>query len=191
MGGGLFISPTRTDYTQGDLEATDNPLDLAIMGKGFLAVDDHGSTRLTRAGNLTLDRSGNLILDNGTGEKVLDKDMKPITLDPRHPGQVAVDGAGTITQNGVPLTQLALLDVSDQSKLIKRGSDLLDPSQAGDLQAATGSVHGGYLERSNVDPATELTHLMDAQRQLEANANMIRYQDETLGLAVQSVGKLS
>jgi flagellar basal-body rod protein FlgG len=52
-------------------------------------------------------------------------------------------------------------------------------------------IRSGHLERANVDPATELTQLMDAQRQLEANANMIRYQDETLGHAVNELGKLT
>ena len=45
-------------------------------------------------------------------------------------------------------------------------------------------------ERANVDPATELAALMDTQRQLEANANMIRYQDQTLSKLVNEVGKI-
>jgi flagellar basal body rod protein FlgG len=47
-----------------------------------------------------------------------------------------------------------------------------------------------FVERSNVDPTLELTQLMDAQRQLEANANMIRYQDQTMGKLVNEVGKI-
>jgi flagellar basal-body rod protein FlgG len=51
-------------------------------------------------------------------------------------------------------------------------------------------LRNGFVERSNVDPATELTTLMETQRQLEANANMIRYQDQTLGRCVNDVGKI-
>ena len=52
-------------------------------------------------------------------------------------------------------------------------------------------MRSGFIERSNVDPATELTELMDAQRQLEANANMIHIQDETLDKLVNDVGRVS
>jgi flagellar basal body rod protein FlgG len=48
-----------------------------------------------------------------------------------------------------------------------------------------------FIERANVDPAIELSDLMETQRQLEANANMIRYQDQTLGRLVNEVGKIS
>ncbi|MBV8781664.1 MAG: flagellar hook basal-body protein, partial [Phycisphaerae bacterium] len=112
IGGGLLSSPTRTDFTQGEFEVSDNPLDVAIQGKGFVAVDDHGSTRLTRAGNLTLDKDGNLILDNGANDRVLGKDMKPITLDPTHPGQVSISAQGEINQNGKLLATLGMFDVA-------------------------------------------------------------------------------
>ena len=51
-------------------------------------------------------------------------------------------------------------------------------------------MHGSFLEHANVEPATELADLMDAQRQLEANANMIRYQDQTLSRLVNDVAKI-
>ncbi len=58
------------------------------------------------------------------------------------------------------------------------------------LREAAGSVRSQSLERSNADSTTELAALMDAQRQLEANANMIRYQDQTLARLVNDVGKI-
>ena len=57
------------------------------------------------------------------------------------------------------------------------------------IQKARG-LHEQLIERSNVEPANELTLLMEAQRQLEANANMIRYQDQTLSRLVNDVGKI-
>ena len=53
-----------------------------------------------------------------------------------------------------------------------------------------GVVRSGFVERSNVDPATEMVRLIEAQRQLEANANMIRYQDQATGRLVAEVGKI-
>ena len=55
----------------------------------------------------------------------------------------------------------------------------------------TGMLRSGFVERANVDPAVELTHLMDAQRQLEANANMIRFQDQAMSRLVNDVGKIT
>jgi flagellar basal-body rod protein FlgF len=191
IGGGLFVSPTGVDMSQGDLEATGNNLDLAVVGKGFFAVDNHGKPELTRDGKLTMDRDGNLILDNAAGQKVLGADMKPIVLDSSQIGKTTIDGSGNVTQNGKLGGRVGLFDVSDPTKLVSKGGNVIDYSKAGDLKNADGLIRSQFTERANVDPAIELTHLMDAQRQLEANANMIRYQDETLGKAVTDVGKLS
>ena len=59
------------------------------------------------------------------------------------------------------------------------------------LKPAAGTMRSEFIERANVDPMTEMAQLMDAQRQLEANANMIRYQDQTLGRLVNDVGKIT
>jgi flagellar basal-body rod protein FlgG len=138
-----------------------------------------------------LDRAGNVIMDNSTGQPVLGSDMKPLVLDPAQMNQTAISQTGQITQNGKLAGTVGLFDVPDPTKLVNKGGNIIDSSQAGDLQPASGSMRSQFTERSNVDPAIELTHLMDAQRELEANANMIRYQDETLGKAVTDVGKLS
>ena len=191
IGGGLLLSPTGVDPTQGELESTGNALDLAVMGKGYFAVSDHGKTSLTRDGKFILDRNGNLIVDNAEGQQVLGKNMQPIVLDPSKISQTTIGANGEITQAGKLAATVGLFDVSDPTKLVPKGGNIIDYSQAGDLQGATGTLRSQFSERSNVDPATELTQLMDAQRQLEANANMIRYQDETLGKAVTDVGKLS
>jgi flagellar basal-body rod protein FlgG len=191
IGGGLLLSPTGVDTTQGELESTGNPLDLAVMGKGYFAVSDHGKTALTRDGKFILDRNGNLIVDSAEGQQVLGKNMQPIVLDPAKISQTTIGGNGEITQNGKLAATVGLFDVSNPAKLVPKGGNIIDYSKAGDLQDATGIMRSQFSERSNVDPATELTQLMDAERQLEANANMIRYQDETLGKAVTDVGKLS
>jgi flagellar basal-body rod protein FlgG len=191
IGGGFLVSPTGLDLSQGDLEATGNTLDLAVVGKGFFAVDDHGKTELTRDGKFIMDRDGNVIVDNATGQHVLGADMKPLVLDPSRIAQTTINASGEITQNGKLSGQVGLFDVSDPTKLVNQGGSILDYSQAGDLKSADGSIRSQFTERASVDPAVELTHLMDAQRQLEANANMIKYQDETLGKAVTDVGKLS
>ena len=187
LGGGIFASPTSIDTAQGDLEPG-NPLDVAIEGNGFFSVADPNGGRLTRDGRFAVNRAGQLVLTTG-GQNVLSQNGAPITVDPHQP--ITIGSDGEVSQAGHPVAQLGLFDVADRSQLRKRGGTLLSYPSTTTLIPATGALHAGFVERANVDPATELTHLMDAQRQLEANANMIRYQDETLSHLVNDVGKIS
>jgi flagellar basal body rod protein FlgG len=87
------------------------------------------------------------------------------------------------------VARIGLFSVPEPKKLRKMGGSLLDNGRQ-KLQSGGGALRQGYLERSNVEPAVELTQLMDAQRQLEANANMIRFQDQMLSRLVNDVGKI-
>jgi flagellar basal-body rod protein FlgF len=189
LGGGILATPTLVDTHQGDLEPTSNPLDVAIKGDGYFAVIDGKDKHLTRDGRFMMNRNGDLILSTEQGNQVVDDKGKPITLDTGAP--VLIAGNGDITQNGVTVAKIGLYGVPDPSKFTKQGGTMLaypDPSQ---LRPATGTLHSGYQERSNVDPTIELAQLMDTQRQLEANANMIKYQDSMLQRLVNNVGKIS
>ena len=188
LGGGIFVSPTTFDSRQGELDPTGNALDVAIEGDGYFAVRDRGESRLTRNGQFAVDRAGRLILSNAEGQPVLDPAGRPIRLAPGLPTTIAADG--TITQAGQPAGRVGLFDVADRRQLLKRGGSLLaHPGQS--LVPGAGALRSGFVEGANVDPATELAELMETQRQLEANANMIRYQDQTLGRLVNEVGKIS
>jgi flagellar basal body rod protein FlgG len=191
IGGGLFCSPTMLDSSQGELERTGNNLDVAILGKGFFAVQDKDqATRLTRDGRFMLDEQGNLILSNASASRVLDAEGQPINLPGHVASAVEISPDGTISAHGQSIGKLGVFQVADESKLVKEGGGLLRGPGAKDLQAVDPTLRNGFVERSNVDPATELTTLMETQRQLEANANMIRYQDQTLGRCVNDVGKI-
>jgi flagellar basal body rod protein FlgG len=137
---------------------------------------------------MVLDRSGRLVLSNNLAEAVLDNKQKPIVLGTTAPVSFALDG--TIAQNGKTVAKLGLFNVSDGSQLQKDGGTLLGIPDGAALSEAQPSVHSGFIEHSNVDPSTELTALMDTQRQLEANANMIHIQDETLDKLVNDVGRI-
>lgn len=187
LGGGTLVMPNHIDLEQGALEETGAPLDVAIEGNGFFAVDEGGQTRLTRDGRFQVNRDGSLVLPDG--QKVLDDKFRPITLAPDAP--TTIDQSGEITQNGQVAGRIGLFDVPDRAALTKVGGNLLSYPDRGQIRAASGSLHNGFLERSNADPTTELTELMDTQRQLEANANMIRAQDATLQRLVNDVGKIS
>lgn len=187
LGGGMLSMPTSTDFEPGPIEQTGSPLDVAIQGKGFFATLDGDKVRLTRDGSFFVSREGTLV--RGSGQPILDASQHPITLAPDAPTKIASDG--TISQAGQVVAKLGVFQVADRSTLTKLGDGLFAPADPADLQASDDPVRGEYLEQSNVDPSTEMVELMDAQRQLEANANLIRTQDSTLQRLVNDVGKIS
>lgn len=188
LGGGMFMMPTRIDMSQGGLESSSNPLDLAIEGDGFFAVQSEGKTRLTRDGRFMLDRGGYLVRANSKGEKVLDSKSRPIQLDGT--ADLSISDSGSISQRGEVVAKLGLFDVPDRARLTKVGATMLGYENTKSMTPAAGKVRAQFLERSNVDPATEMVQMIDAQRQLEFNANMIRFQDQALGRLVNEVGKI-
>jgi flagellar basal-body rod protein FlgF len=190
VGGGLLAASTLVDPSPGEIEPTGNNLDIAIQGTGFLAVSSKGQTHLTRNGQMIINRSGQLALSNNPNQAILDYRQKEIAVDSNYPITISTDG--TLTQNGKNIDRLGLFTIADTSQLSKDGGTLLGlPAKGGQLQTATPTVRSGFIERSNVDPALELTDLMDTQRQLEANANMMHIQDETLDKLVNDVGRIS
>jgi flagellar basal body rod protein FlgG len=136
-----------------------------------------------------IDDDGKLILAH-SGEQVLDVKRKPIVLDGKLSGKTEIGKDGQITQDGFPAARIGVFDVADTAQLKKHGQMMLDHPNIQALPVASAQLRSGSVERANVDPTTELASLMDAQRQLEANANMIRYQDAMLGKLVNEVGKI-
>lgn len=190
LGGGVSAAATYVDLSGGELEHTNNPLDLAIRGEGFFAVREGGEMRLTRAGAMVVNRAGNLALAT-TGQEVLNDRRQAIGV-PLGGGRIEVSPDGTLSRDGESFGRVGLFDVPERDRLVKAGHGMfrypeLDKRM---IEAQGGEVVGGMVERSNVEPTTELAQLMDAQRLLEANANMIRYQDQTLQRLVNDVGSI-
>ncbi len=196
MTGGNIMLPTRLDATQGPLEQTSNPLDLALVGDAFLAVVDRDNPAappmLSRDGRIAIDPDGAVVLANDPGRQVLGRNGQPM----RVPAEVGRDGlafnsAGDLQDSASPLGgtlgQLRLVRVDDPAGLIPRGGGLHEA--AGPLlDAAPGEelVQPGFVERSNVEPTTELTRMIESGRLLEANANMIRHADSALGKLIEA-----
>lgn len=198
MGGGLLIARQQVDTSPGTLEHTSSPLDLSIQGEGYFAVRSASSgtgpaasasaVALTRNGQFMVDGQGYLVLGTDRGQRVLDINRQPIRIAPDG-GPVRIGGDGAITQSGESIGQVGVFDVNDKTKLQKLGGTLLGYSDPAGIRRSNSQVQPEFLERSNVEPTMELGELMKSQRQLEANAQMIRYQDQTLGKLLE-VGKI-
>lgn len=188
IGGGQLLAPTYIDFTQGEVEQSANNFDTAVLGSGFIAVQDQGELRLTRSGSMMIDHQGNLITMQG--HQVLDADKKPIKLQGYLQQELHIADDGTIKRGPDAIAKIGLFESNKPQLLKPIGGSMFKPVGDAQLVPAKGRLQGNMLERANVDPTIELTRLMEAQRLLEANANMIKYQDQTLGKLVTEVGKI-
>ena len=172
---GVQIDATVTDLAQAPLRETGEPLDVALQGDGFLAVQTPQGVRYTRNGQLELDAKGGLV--TSTGYAVLDSAGKPIQLKPGAQHTIAADG----TIDGVPR-----LGVVSLTNPVKEGDSLFSGT-AGARPAAT-QVRQGYLEGSGVDPARAMVDMIVSMRAYEASQRVIHAIDETLGKGISSGG---
>jgi flagellar basal body rod protein FlgG len=193
VGGGQLLSPSAFDVSQGSLEETNKNLDLAVNGGGyFLVKDAKGQERLTRNGNFMADREGNIVLASDAKVQLLDTERQPMRIDPSVPAEaVEVGKDGTVAHGTQTFGRVGLFNVADEKLLRPVGGTLMKAPASVAVTPYEGQIESGYLERSNVDPAIELTKLMEAQRMLDANANMIRYQDQSMSRLVNDVGRVS
>ncbi len=192
IGSGPMTAPSAYDFAAGGLESTGNTLDLAVLGEGYFAVEGQdGSPKLTRNGEFMLDREGYLRLATEQSPRVLDVNKEPIRLEDESAQSITVSKDGELSNRLGPLAQIGVFKVDNPKVLQPIGQTLFQPPRAMPIRPTESvSVLSGALERSNVDPALEMTRLMQAQRQLEANANMIRYQDQATAKLVTDVGRI-
>jgi flagellar basal-body rod protein FlgG len=188
LSSGVYLDEVATRYGQGNLLQTDEPLDLALSGEGFFIVQaENGEELLSRGGSFKRDSEG--FLADDSGRRVLGEGG-PIHLAAK--GKVLVDQSGVIQQGQASVGKLRVVKVErlDQS-VEKRGETawrLKDPAAV--VTGARPEVLQGYLEASNVNPVREMVEMITVQRAYEASQRMISAQDETLGKAVNDLGRV-
>jgi flagellar basal-body rod protein FlgF len=158
-----LIERPYTDYSQGDLHPTGNPLDLAIAGKGFFVVDGPTGPLYTRNGAFTVSPTG--ILSTAGGFPVRTVSGKPVTLQPN--SVVEISANGSVTADGQVVGALAVADFPSTDALVKQGANyfIADPKVKPTL--ASGAIHQGKIETSNAGAAESAVRLITVMRQFE------------------------
>jgi flagellar basal-body rod protein FlgF len=164
------IDKTNTDWTPQPARDTGEPLDFAIVGEGFFAVQTGQGVRYTRDGQFSADAQGRLV--TATGDPVLGRGGGPV--------QVGAGGA----------VDPRRLDVVTLSNPRKQGDDLVSGTPGGAAGTA-GTVRSGALEGSGADPTRAMVDMIKSQRTFEAGQKVIQTIDETLGKAVTQVGTVN
>ncbi len=159
------------DFRPGTIEVTDNDLDVAINGEGFIAVlGADGTEAYTRAGELKLDAAG--LLTTAAGNPVLGNGG-PIALPPSDEVLIGTDGTISVRPIGQEANTLAQIDrvrlVRPDLALLEKGADGLFRQRDGQPAPvdATVTVTRGALERSNVNPVSEMISMIENARQYE------------------------
>jgi flagellar basal-body rod protein FlgF len=180
------------DFSQGALQPTGAPLDLAIMGQGFFQISTANGTRYTRDGRFATDSQGQLVTQ--AGDPVLDASGSPITLNPQG-SQPSIGGDGTITQTlpgqGASQTvgKVGVVSFADMSSLTKEGEGLFSNTTNAPPQPVTGQVlRQGMLESSNVQTITQVTDLIRISRAYDMISNMMNSTASLSETAVQRLG---
>jgi flagellar basal-body rod protein FlgF len=173
------------DMTNGPLDQTGNPLDVALSGPGFLSVSTPAGTRYTRAGSLAIDASGTLV-DLG-GNPVL-SDSGPVHFDSADT-DIQISKTGSITTSQGGKGKLAIVEFADPQALAREGNNLFSggtPVPPTETQLVQGSI-----ERSNVSGVTEMAQMIRVERAYQQIADMMQRQDDIRSSAIQKLGSLA
>jgi len=168
------IGGSRLDYSSGALTGTGSPLDLAIAGSGFFAVQTPDGVAYTRNGSFHLTPTGQLMTPDGNA--VLGE-QGPINL-PN--GSVAVSSDGTVSVDGAVAAKLMLTEFAPNVNLSPTGNALYAAPDGTALAAATSSVRQGMLEGSNVSAVESVVQLIRLQRNAEMMQRALSLFDSTL-----------
>jgi flagellar basal-body rod protein FlgG len=187
IGSGVKTVGTPRIMTQGTLTPTGAETNVAIRGEGFFKIlMSDGTFSYTRDGSFQLDSQGRLVTANGNLVQpgiTIPQNSTSLTINQQ--GQVSVVPAGTTTPT--VLGQITLTRFINKAGLLPIGDNLFQETPAsGAPQDGTATVDGmgdlqqGSLEQANVEPVTEISNLIAAQRAYEMNSKVISAADQML-----------
>ncbi len=165
---GVALGKTYTDMTPAGTKTTNEPLDFAIAGAGFFAVQTPQGVRYTRDGQFNTSQQGLLV--DGAGQQVLGQSGAPI--------KVGADGT-------VPAGALGIFNVP---AAVKQGENLFAGTAAG---PGSGTVRQGMLEESGVNPSKVMVEMIGSLRTFQSGQQAIQAIDQTLQAAATQVGSLN
>ena len=186
---GTGVRPVATErvFTQGNLQQTNNPLDVAINGQGFFQVSlPDGTTAYTRDGSFHMDSNGQLVTSSGFHvQPAITIPAGALTTTIGRDGVITVTRAGSSAPSQVGTLQIA--SFVNPAGLQSMGENLyVETAASGTANANTpgsnglGLINQGYVETSNVNVVEELVNMIQTQRAYEINSKAIQTSDQML-----------
>jgi flagellar basal-body rod protein FlgG len=194
LGTGVRVVGTVKEFSQGSMQVTERPLDMAVSGRGMFQISlPDGTTAYTRDGSFQVNSDGQIVTANGHA-------LEPAITIPEGMNELTIgeDGVVTGTIAGDPslinIGQIDLVDFINPQGLKAIGNNLFRETEAsGNPILGTpgldgiGSISQGMLETSNVDVVTELVNMITTQRAYEMNSKVVSTADQMLQFISQNV----
>jgi flagellar basal-body rod protein FlgF len=180
---------TYRDFSPGSLEPTKNPLDVAIDGSGFFAVQAAGGERYTRDGNLQVNNLGQLV--TAGGDPVLGT-SGPIVLQPTdHDVNVSPDGTITVLEGSAKTDsvrgKLRLVSFADAQSLLKQGSNLYAAGAGAAQPDLKSTLRQGFVEKSNVNGVSEMSNMIQVMRTYTQISTLLQQQSDLQRSAIEKL----
>lgn len=186
---GAVSDGTYTDYSQGPIQDTGNPLDFALQGEGFFEVQmPDGSSAYTRSGDFKLNADGEVVTSKG--HTVMGEEG-PVTID-EDTSQINVVGDGQIlNDNGEMLGNVRVVQFENPQKMRERGDTMYRQGENNPIveDPENVTVHNKVLEGSNTNSIEAMTDIVRVSRRYQMNQRSLRRQDELLQQAIRQVGR--
>jgi len=173
-----------TDFSQGKLNRTDNPLHLALSGPGFFVVRTGQEIAFTRGGIFTRDAEGRLVTPQGA---VLQGDGGDVAV---RSESFRVTADGTVIEDQRPVARVSVVDFLDRAALTRGPGGAFRASEAQQTRVDDPVVRQGFLETGNVDLGHEMVRMMEAFRRFQMHQKLVQGHDEMIGGAVRRLGDL-
>jgi flagellar basal-body rod protein FlgF/flagellar basal-body rod protein FlgG len=168
------------DFSAGPTDETKNPLDVAIDGGGFLAVQTPAGERYTRDGGLQINNQGQLV--TASGDQVLGN-SGPIVFQPTDKQiNIASDGNVTVLEGTGRIDavrgKLRMVSFAQAQQLVKEGSNLYAPGEGQAAQPDTTSrLRQGFIEKSNVNSVHEMSRMIEITRTYTQISSLLQQSD--------------
>ena len=178
------------DTSQGNFQATGNPLDVMIDGPGYLSVEmPDGSTAYTRAGFLKVLQTGDLA--TAGGQRILGEGGRPINIPQDQLAGLTVAPDGTVNGTAGPLGRITVTTFGDEASITQRGDGFATGQNGTVLGAGATTFKSGGVEASNVSPIVETTQMVEIMRSYENSVKMADSLAQMRQSAIQRLGKIN
>jgi len=181
---GTQVDQLYIDFDQGALEGTERTTDLALVGDAFFVVQTADGERYTKSGHFYINDTGFLV--DGEGNELLGNNG-PIYVGGLN---FAVDTNGNVFTDAGFVDTIRVVSFEDNETLRRQGSSLFFATEPPMAAANPYQISQGFLEMSNVDIGREMVDMLAMYRTYETNQRMISMIDETVGRAVNEIGRL-
>ncbi len=178
---------TMRDTSEGPLEKTGNPLDIAVSGNGYFVIGTDVGERYTRNGNFQLDNEGQIV--NQHGDPLLSDSGQPFFLSPEDI-DITVARDGTISTENGELGRIRVVSFENRQELRNAGEGMLATDKE-PQDVDNPDLVQFMLEGSNVQPIIEMTRMIETQRAYGNVKLLIDKEDERQKKMIQEYGKVA